>query len=148
MRALQEMHRVLKSGGIIGIRDVDLGGNLFAPPNELFKRFAAIFEADWAGLGGHPRLGRELRGLLTEVGFVEVVASASYEAFSDLESRRFVSQLVAGRVRELDFVKRVLECGLANAEELDAMHAAWLTWPERSDAFAATAHVEVVGRKA
>jgi hypothetical protein len=138
----------LKSGGIIGIRDVDLGGSLYNPPDELFKRFAALYEADWAGVGGHPRLGRELRGLLTEAGFVEVVASASYAVFSDLESQRFMSQILASRVREEDFVKRVLVGGLTTAEELDAMHAAWLSWPERSDAFAATAHVEVVGRKA
>jgi ubiquinone/menaquinone biosynthesis C-methylase UbiE len=147
-KALREMQRVLKPEGIIGIRNTDMGGLLLAPENELIQRSFAIYEADWESVGGHPRLGRYLRGLLTEAGFVDVAASASYDVYSTLESLRFVSQIGAARVAEPDFVERVIERGLASADDLEAMHTAWLAWPEFSNAFYAIAHGEAVGRKA
>jgi ubiquinone/menaquinone biosynthesis C-methylase UbiE len=147
-KALREMKRVLKPEGVIGIRNTDMGGFLLTPDAELIHRFLAIYEANWQNVGGHPRLGRYSRRLLTEAGFVEVAASASYEVHSNLEDRRSISQILAARVTEADFVKQVLESGLANADDLEAMHAAWLAWPESSDAFFARAYGEAVGRKA
>ena len=40
-KALREMHRILKPGGIIGIRDIDFGGVLLAPDTGLWvwRRF-------------------------------------------------------------------------------------------------------------
>ena len=147
-RALQEMQRVLKPGGVIGIRDVDLGGVLIAPANELIERSLAIYEADWEGVNGHPRLGRRLGGLLTEAGFVEIEASASYEVYSDPEGLRFIGQIGVSRMTEVDFAKRVVKRGLATSAELEAMKEVWQAWQELPDAFFAIAHGEAVGRKA
>lgn len=147
VRALREMHRVLKVGGVIGVRDLDMGGILVAALDERLKRFFAVFEADYAGVGGHPRLGRELRGLVTAAGFAVIEASASYDYFSTAEQLQLVSHIGSSRVKEAEFVERVLARGLTTAEELAAMHEAWLAWPTRPDAFLANSHGEVVGRK-
>ena len=72
--ALQEMRRVLKPGGIIGIRDVDWNGSLLAPDDELLHQYFVIYEAYWIGGGGSPNMGRYLRGLLTSSGFSDVAA--------------------------------------------------------------------------
>lgn len=148
LHALRAMHRVLKVGGVIGVRDVDIGGILVAALDERLARFFTILEADWAGVGGHPRLGRELRGLITTAGFAVIEASASYDYFSTEEQLQLVSQTWASRVKEAEFVERVLARGLTTTDELAAMYEAWLTWPTRPGAFAATSHGEVVGRKA
>ena len=147
-RALQEMHRVLKPGGFIGVRNTDFGGILFAPHNELMRQFFAIYEADWAGVNGHPRLGRRLGGLLIESGFVDVKASASYEVYADRDARHLITQVVVARISEADFAGRVIERSLASAAELEAMKEAWLAWQELSDGFFAISHGEAIGRKA
>lgn len=41
-RALKEMQRVLKLGGVIGLRDTDMGGVLLTPTNDLIDRFVAV----------------------------------------------------------------------------------------------------------
>ncbi|MCB0063726.1 MAG: methyltransferase domain-containing protein [Caldilineaceae bacterium] len=147
-RALAEMHRVLKPGGVIGIRDVDAGGLISAPTDARMDRFLAVYEADWAGTGGHPRLGRHLGSLLLDAGFVDVNASASYEVYNDVDRRKFMADIVVSRLNEADFVERVLERQLADTEELEQMKAAYLSWQARPDGFMALAHGEAVGWKA
>jgi len=146
VKALWEMGRVLKPGGVIGIRDGDMGGLLYAPA-ELIHQYAVLHEAVWEMAGGHPRLGQRLRGLLHEAGFVDVTASASYEVYGDPERLRFISQIIASRCEEPDFVRQVVEHGLASRERLEEIKAALHVWPEHPEAFFAISHCEVVGRK-
>ena len=147
-KALQEMKRVLKPGGIIGVRDADWSGALLAPDDALLHRFLEIYEAYWTDMAGSPHLGRQLPGLLAEADFRSIEASASYEVYGDLERRRFASQLMVSRIAEPDFVSSVLQLGLASQEELASISSAWSIWPESPCAFLATANVEVVARKA
>jgi len=49
--ALQEMRRVLKPGGIIGIRDCDYGGLILAPDDGFFEKALSIWEEDWVRAG-------------------------------------------------------------------------------------------------
>jgi ubiquinone/menaquinone biosynthesis C-methylase UbiE len=147
-QALREMHRVLKPDGIVGIRDVDIGGNLIAPEEDRLWQWLSLMEAVWEGQGGHPRLGRRLRGLLHEAGFVDVAASASYEYYGDPEAMRFISNIAASRCQEPDFVEQVVKRGLADRQRLEEIRSAFLQLPERPDAFCAIAHGEAVGRKA
>ncbi|MEZ4681300.1 MAG: methyltransferase domain-containing protein [Caldilineaceae bacterium] len=147
-RAIKEMHRVLKPGGIIGVRDVDLGGRIYAPTDALMERFWVVYESDWVGVNGHPRIGHQLGGLLIEAGFTEVKASASYEVYSDPETRGGIAEVIVSRLSETDFVERAIERQFTNADELEAMKAAWQTWQERPDGFLAASHCEAVGRKA
>jgi ubiquinone/menaquinone biosynthesis C-methylase UbiE len=144
---LREMRRILKPSGIIGIRDIDMGGILIVPDEGLLEQFLAIHEADWNNIGGLPRIGRLLGELLSEVGFVEVEISVSYDFYGDLEGRRFIAQVLVSRLAEADFVERVTGCGLAKVEELEVMKDAWLTWRELPGALFAISHCEAIGRK-
>jgi ubiquinone/menaquinone biosynthesis C-methylase UbiE len=147
-RAVQEMHRVLKPGGVIGLRNFDIGGVLFAPELYMMKRFLSMYETDWKTLNGHPRMGRYLVEQLTQGGFVEIEASASYEAYSGPEGREFVKDvLVGGPLTDVEWIGRVVGLGLATQEEIQAMYEELLAWHELPGAFFATAHVEIVGRK-
>jgi SAM-dependent methyltransferase len=146
-QVLQEMHRVLKSGGVIGIRDLDTGGFLFNPDHELLERWCVIHEADIESTGGHPRIGRQLGSLLDEVGFVKVKVSASYDVYGEVEDRILLAQAFIHHLADVDFVERVTGSGLAKAEELAAIRDAWQNWQDAPMAISAISHCEVIGRK-
>ena len=71
--------------------------------------------------------------------------SASYEVYSDLESRRFIVQAHARRLTAVDFVERVTRFGLAKVEELEVLKDAWLAWTEFPGAIFAILNVTVSG---
>ena len=147
-RVLREMHRVLKSGGVIGIRDIDLGGNLSAPENELFDKALVIWGGVIRNTGGNPQLGRHLGRLLHEAGFVVVKMSASYEVYGDPKSYKNYSQIIADRFAEPDFIEQVTGCGLATIEEMVAIRKAILDSQMLPGAFTAVSHCEAIGWKA
>jgi ubiquinone/menaquinone biosynthesis C-methylase UbiE len=147
LKALDEMHRVLKPGGIIGIRDVDGSGLLFCAAADVLHEYWSLHEAVWKMAGGDPRMGRRLLGLLREAGFVDVVASASYDVYGDSAKLKFASEIMTNRCEEPDFVSQVVEHGLADQERIEEIKAALQVWPEHPYAFLASAHGEVVGRK-
>jgi hypothetical protein len=96
---------------------------------------------DWkAAQGVKVRIGKNLRGMMREAGFVRVEASASYDSYGTTESVRRLSQSVAAdTLSEKD--------GTAKDAELDAIAAAWRRWGASPDAFFGHALCEAVGWK-
>ena len=78
VNAIKEIHRVLKPGGIIGIRAPDWAGTLVAPPNPVLETAFNLYYTFAQHNGGNPFIGRHLRALLREAGFVNTKGSASY----------------------------------------------------------------------
>src|SRR4029450_4536923 len=66
MRALKEMHRVLKPGGIIGVRNVDQGSNIYSPTDPLLDQAHALYFKRWKDIGGDPFGARHPRALPRE----------------------------------------------------------------------------------
>lgn len=147
-RALQEIYRVLKPGGIVGIRNMDWGGILFGPHNEHIARMYIIGEGVMANAGGHTRLSQSLGNLLDEEGFEDVIVSASYDLYNDLESRRLLAQASIRQFADKDFVERITTSGLAKVEEIEAIKDALPSWREAPGAFYAKPECEAIGRKA
>ncbi len=147
-KALQEMKRDLKPGGIIGIRDVDWGGNLSAPDDGAFERILDIYESYLKSVGGDPRIGRHLGRLLFEAGLLEVRTTASYDFWGDPEGLEFITQIRISAFADAGFVKWVTERGLAKVEELETVISTMRSWQSLPGAFAAAAHCEAIGRKA
>ena len=129
-RALSEMRRVLRSSGIVGLRSPDWAGWFVYPPSPVLQQAFRLFKEIQIANGGNPHVGRALRGLLRESGFLNVSLSASYELL--YEPGYFVDWLAS--CLELRGHMELRQ----NAEEVHA-------WSEHPDAFVAVSWFEGLG---
>lgn len=84
VRALREMLRVLKPGGVIGVSSPDWSGFVLAPPSEALTAAVAAYTALQNRNGGDVNVGRKLGAHLTSAGFVNCQMSARYEVYPSL----------------------------------------------------------------
>jgi ubiquinone/menaquinone biosynthesis C-methylase UbiE len=147
IRALKEMRRVLKPGGVIGIRNTDIGGRIIGPANHGLEDYYNLYERIWKHHGSDHRFGRHLRRLLRQAGFVRIEASASYDCYGRPEDTRELAQSQIARIKSTAAFDEAVEAGWVDRARLDEMIAAWRNWGEDPDAFCADARCEVVGWK-
>jgi ubiquinone/menaquinone biosynthesis C-methylase UbiE len=81
--ALTEFRRVLKPGGLIGVRAGDMGGTLVDSEGEEAAQGLAAYLAKSEKGGGDPYIGRKLGRLLRKAGFMVEGVSASYEVITE-----------------------------------------------------------------
>lgn len=146
MKALRELWRVLKPGGLIGLRDADFDGDVYFPAHEDVDRFWKLTVQVIEQSGGDARFGRKQRRLLREAGFRNIVASASSDAFGTTEMTagfsRYFGSVFLNQHRELIPQKQ-----WATELELTTMQNALLSWGNDPDAFYARCRCEAVGWK-
>jgi len=143
--ALREMRRVLKVGGVLGVRTADRDGYLLTPSNPLFEKFSQWGEKRKNDQGVSVRIGKTLRAMLREAGFVRTEASASYDCYGSAdEVRGLAESAVAGLQADLRRSQSAADGGPDRAE-VEAVAAAWQVWGESPDAFFAMSFCEGVG---
>jgi SAM-dependent methyltransferase len=146
LRAMREMRRVLKLGGVVGIADDDYGTLIWSPQNPLMDRFWQIWTAVVQFNGGSPYYSRNLRGLLREAGFARTeghAVAADYYGTLD-ETRRF-ARVVDRLLHDPALVEIMLGQGYTNQAELEAVRANFKAWGDDEDAFFAFTYCAAVG---
>lgn len=148
MRALHEIKRVLKTGGVVGIADDDHATLIWEPRNELLmatnQLLLRVFEED----GGDPYRARHHRRLLLDAGFARPLATATLGTVgvsgtterTRAQAAWIVKQLRAPRIASTAIAERWV-----HPAQLDAMVAAVLAWGELPDAFFSLVGVAAVG---
>lgn len=146
-RALQELRRVLKPGGLIGVREEDRDADIIYPCPPPLQETHAFLMRLWQEIGGDPYLPKRYRAVLREAGFTRIQMSASCEYRSTREATRTWANVLSEFARNPTLSERAMTLGWANQTTLDAMVAALQAWGEHPDAFWAETWCEAVGWK-
>lgn len=146
-KALSEIWRVLKPGGIVGLRAPDLAASIFELSDPLLDQFWHLFARIRDELGGESNVGRRLSGLLAQAKFTNVQGSASFESVGTAASFRGVADLWAGFTLKSPYADEWLARGWVERENLELIAAAWRDLAEQPGAFMATAWGEAMGQK-
>lgn len=144
--ALREMRRVLRSPGLLAVRDSDYGAFVWAPEDPRLDRWMEIYHRLTARNGVDADAGRSLHRWVRTAGFTDLTVSSSTWTFQDADDRAWWGGLWAERVRHSEYARQSLEYGLTTAAELDAIADAFLDWSVDDDALFVVVHGEVLAR--
>ena len=146
VRALRELRRVVKPGGLAGVVKTDWTFPFIVPESEGFSKFFELFEGGFNRIGGSLKRGRYLGAFMREAGFevIEVRNQVS-NSFGDMTvptAERFITWM-----DNIPLFRESVELGITSESELDAVRAGMREWAAHPDAYFSLAGVRALGLK-
>ena len=145
--ALAEVKRVLKRGGTISSREMIGEAIFFAPTTSGLDDAMATFLKLLRANGAHPDMGKDLKRVFLEAGFVDIEASASFDVYATTDDTFFFHSFAGGWFFSPDTVNTLTKHGLANREQFDDWRHKLDQWRDTPGAIAGIAHGEAIARK-
>jgi SAM-dependent methyltransferase len=145
VRALAEMSRVTRPGGWLGVRSPDLRFNVCNPPSDFVKQIWDLMMDGRARSGGNWGIGATLRGLLHDVGLLDIAATASHEVWGTSEAIRARTEGVARWASDPN--NPLVAHDAVSPEAFQRILDGYVAWGRRPDAFLTNCWCEAVGRK-
>ncbi len=143
VRALAEMRRVTRPGGIVAAREADFGGMIWYPESEVMNAWMALYKRVARGNGGEPDGGRRLHVWAREAGFTNITVSSSTWTFATPQERQWWGGLWADRIVASAFAASATGNGHATHDDLQRIADGWRAWAAREDAWFAVIHGEI-----
>ena len=123
-RAVEEFKRVLKPGGVVGLRS--WAGTLFGPSNELINESLTLWERALTEFGGTPEgLGRVLGPILKNAGFEQIFTRPSYERSESRDEWKSFAQAFGAVCSTGRFMETALRKGWVDEARQAEIAEAW-----------------------
>ena len=142
-----EMLRVLKPGGLISCRDMILSSCFSEPRLEDFGDAWKVFGQLLSANGGHPEMGKEIKGVLYAAGFSDISVTASFECFAAIEDVQFFHGFAKGWFFGEQTVAAAVKLGLASAGTFERWSELFDQWRDDPAAFSTIAWGEALAVK-
>lgn len=147
VRALTEMRRVLRPGGVLAVRDSDYGAFAWAPPDPPLDRWRDLYHQVTARNNAEADAGRHLLGWVHQAGFTDATATSSTWTFAEPGTRAWWADLWADRVSLSAFADQAVAYGFSDQRELADIAQAWRAWATHRDAVFIVVHGEVLAHR-
>ncbi len=146
VRALREMRRVCKPGGLIAARDGDYGTFTWYPDAPVLDDWLDLYHRVARGNGGEPDAGRRLHAWARQSGLTDVTASSSTWTFATPDERAWWGGLWADRTVKSGYAANAVDGGYATTGDLDQIAEGWRTWAAHQDGWFAVVNGEILCR--
>ncbi|MFD9031124.1 methyltransferase domain-containing protein [Streptomyces sp. NPDC059567] len=146
VRALSEMRRVCRPGGVVAARDSDYGSFAWHPEPPAMKAWQELYQRVARSNGGEPDAGRRLFAWSRRAGFTDVTTTAATWCFATPEERAWWSGLWAERTTESVYAKLAVDGGHTTPDALAEVSEAWREWGRQEDAWFMVPHGEILCR--
>ncbi|MFE0578668.1 MULTISPECIES: methyltransferase domain-containing protein [unclassified Streptomyces] len=146
VRALREMRRVCRPGGIVAARDADYAAMTWYPATPGLDGWLDLYRRVARANGGEPDAGRRLRAWARRAGFTDVASSATAWCFATPQETAWWSDLWAERTTASGYADAAVRGGHATPGDLEAAAGAWHAWAADPDAWFTVLNGEVLCR--
>lgn len=146
VRALRELARVTKPGGIVAVRDSDYAGFVWWPQSPALDQWLALYRAAARANGGEPDAGRRLLAWAHAAGLAHVTATSSTWSYSTPEERAWWGGMWADRIVGSAIARQLQDSGMATAAELAEISGAWRAWATEDSGWFSVLHGEIICR--
>ena len=146
VRALREMHRVTKPGGLVAARDADYGAMVWYPSLPVLDDWLALYQKVARGNGGEPDAGRRMHAWARAAGLDDVMVSTSTWTYATPEDRDWWGGLWADRTVKSAYAANATGGGHATTADLVRIADGWRSWAAAPDAWFAVIHGEILCR--
>ena len=146
VRALREMGRVGRPGGIVAARDSDYGAFTWFPEVPELDRWRELYLQVARSNDAEPDAGRRLLSWARAAGLAGVTAGSSTWCYATPMDRAWWGGMWADRIVESAIARQALERGFATATELAAIAEGWRRWAAQDDGWFSVLHGEILAR--
>ncbi|MFE9257012.1 class I SAM-dependent methyltransferase [Streptomyces sp. NPDC006879] len=148
VRALREMRRVCRPGGLVAARDADYAAMTWYPQAPGLELWQQLYDRVARANGGEPDAGRRLHAWARTAGFAdhEISATASVWCFATAVERQWWSELWAERTTSSSYALLAVAGGHATSRELADIAKAWREWGRHPDAWFTVLNGEILCR--
>ncbi|MEV0610399.1 methyltransferase domain-containing protein [Polymorphospora rubra] len=145
VRALAEMRRVTRPGGVVAARDADYAAFTWFPQVPELDQWLDLYRRAARANGAQPDAGRRLLSWARAAGFTDVTATAGVWCFAEPDDRRWWGGNWAERVTRSDLARQLRALG-ATDDDLRRIADGWREWVEAPDGWFAVLHGEILCR--
>ncbi|MDH5737372.1 MAG: methyltransferase domain-containing protein [Gammaproteobacteria bacterium] len=145
LKGIEELKRVLKPGGILGIKEFDHSANIAYPVPDFQEEIENLYNRLRISNGHDPDSGRKVKSYLHEAGFENINCTAVFHNVTIPEGKG--SSLMEALVRD-EWGPAFIRKGWVTSEQVEKWIKASEIYERTGSSFIANAWIEALCRKA